>query len=269
MGLLGRLIGWTKRNEVVVEEPRDVPAFPPEGFLVEIQKDYSEAISSSSISKAGEGRVIAEPDMSQNGPAEECVDEDITAELNVAESGTDVQTSEPVEASPPIEIAAASARKRRTKTRLIGFDKSDGRVVDLFDQSTGQPSASGPKFPVGWIVVVDGPGTGECFNLQAGMSQIGRGDDQAIQLDFGDAAISRTNHAAVVYDPETHQFILGHGGKSNIVRLNDKPLISNETLKNGDLIRIGETTLRLAALCNEKFNWANDNNEESTNVEIA
>jgi pSer/pThr/pTyr-binding forkhead associated (FHA) protein len=101
------------------------------------------------------------------------------------------------------------------------------------------------------------------------MAQIGRGDDQTIQLDFGDNAISRSNHAAVVYDPETHQVFLGHGGKSNIVRLNDKPVISNEVLKNGDLIRLGETTLRFVALCDPDFNWAGEDGEEADNVEIA
>ena len=103
------------------------------------------------------------------------------------------------------------------------------------------------------------------------MSQIGRGEDQAVQLDFGDTAISRTNHAAVAYDPETHKFLLGHGGKANIVRLNDKPVISTEPMGNGDTIRLGETTLLFIALCNETFNWSEDNggSEESDDVAIA
>ena len=124
---------------------------------------------------------------------------------------------------------------------------------------------------MGWVVVTDGPGRGESFTLVAGMSQIGRGEDQAIQLDFGDNAISRTNHAAIVYDAENHSFLLGHGGKSNVVRLNDTPVISNEAIKDGDLIRIGETTLRFTQLCDETFNWTdkNDGDEESDDVAIA
>lgn len=165
-------------------------------------------------------------------------------------------------------VLAGPARKSRAKTRLLGFDKSDGRVVDLFANPVDLPS-QGTRFPVGWVVVVKGPGLGESFTLQAGMSQIGRGEDQAISLDFGDTAISRTNHAAIVYDPESFQFFLGHGGKSNIVRLNDKPVISTEVLKNGDLIRLGETTLRFVALCDEAFNWSDDAEAEADNVEIA
>ena len=101
------------------------------------------------------------------------------------------------------------------------------------------------------------------------MSQIGRGEDQAIQLDFGDNAVSRTNHAAIVYDAEKHTFLLGHGGKSNIVRLNDEPVISNEALKDGDMIRIGETTLRFTPLCSPEFNWADDNTDDEENDDVA
>ena len=164
------------------------------------------------------------------------------------------------------------ARARRTKTRLIGFERSDGAVVDLFNDAPATPTvapAKSVRFPVGWIVVVEGPGRGECFTLQSGMSQIGRGEDQAIQLDFGDNSISRTNHAAIVYDPEEKEFLLGHGGKSNIVRLNNKPVITNESIKTGDRIKIGETVLRFVALCDKEFNWAEGGSKEDEDVAIA
>ncbi len=175
-------------------------------------------------------------------------------------------------AAPAAASAAASrspARSRRTKTRLIGFEKSDGDVVDIFSDAPKAVTAKSVKFPVGWLVVVEGPGRGESFSLLAGMSQIGRGEDQAIQLDFGDNSISRSNHAAIVFDPDSKEFLLGHGGKSNIVRLNDKPLISNEPLKTGDTMRIGETVLRFVALCGESFNWTDGAAEEDEDVAIA
>lgn len=174
--------------------------------------------------------------------------------------------------SPALASAAAArsqARSRRTKTRLIGFEKSDGDVVDLFNDAPKVVATQRAKFPVGWIVVAEGPGRGESFALMAGMNPIGRGEDQAIQLDFGDNAISRSNHAAIVYDPDGKEFLLGHGGKSNIVRLNDKPVISNETLKTGDVIRIGETVLRFVALCDKSFNWSDGATGEDEDVAIA
>ncbi len=167
----------------------------------------------------------------------------------------------------------ANKRRRRArpgKTKLIGFDTSDGRVVDLFDEEGAETAQVGRcSFPVGWMIVVSGPGRGQCFALQSGMSQIGRGEDQAVCLDFGDMAISRANHAAVVYDPGTHSFLLGHGGKANIVRLNGTPVVSTSDLSDGDMIEIGETKLQFKALCSNNFNWVEAEDEGDDDVEIA
>jgi len=111
-------------------------------------------------------------------------------------------------------------------------------------------------FPAGWLIVKAGPGKGATFSLSQGVSHIGRGTDQTVALDFGDMAISRQNHAAVAYDGATHQFHVGHGGKSNLVRLNGKPLLSTEPLVDGDEVQIGETTLLLKVLCTPAFNWS-------------
>ncbi|KMW58672.1 hypothetical protein AIOL_003651 [Candidatus Rhodobacter oscarellae] len=147
----------------------------------------------------------------------------------------------------------------RQKTRLLGFGAAAPGEGDIFGNAAPEqatPSNAGVKFPVGWLVVTGGPGAGASFSLQEGAAQIGRGHDQAISLDFGDTAISRENHAAVAYDRELNAFYLGHGGKTNIVRLNNKPVLSTEELASGDEIRIGETTLRFVALCGEGFTWA-------------
>jgi len=150
---------------------------------------------------------------------------------------------------------APAARRRRNQTRVLGFDSQQGEVVSMFDSAPKVQGGGQTKFPVGWMLVVDGPGRGECFALEAGMSQIGRGDDQAIRLDFGDNSISR---------------MMGHGGKKNIVRLNDKPVISNETLNTGDSIKLGETTLHFVAFCTPEFNWTSGSDpKENEDVAIA
>ena len=125
------------------------------------------------------------------------------------------------------------------------------------------------KFPVGWIIVIEGPGRGSCFTLFNGVSQIGRGEEQAVRLNFGDTSISRNNHAAVAYDDEQSKFFLGHGGTSNLVRLNGRPVLSTEELSHGDAIRIGETTLKFIALCGEDFSWKNTDGEDADNGENA
>ena len=111
-------------------------------------------------------------------------------------------------------------------------------------------------FPAGWLVVKAGPGKGASYALTQGVSQIGRGTDQTVSLDYGDMAISRQNHAAIAYDAATHEFHVGHGGKSNLVRLNGRPLLATEPAADGDEIQIGETTLVLKVLCTPDFNWS-------------
>lgn len=194
--------------------------------------------------------------------------EDDGTSSELPQTAPDLPTRAPA-AAPAAEAARSPGRARRTKTRLIGFEKSDGDVVDLFNDSPKAVKTPRVQFPVGWLVVTEGPGRGECFALMSGMSQIGRGEDQAVKLDFGDNSISRSNHAAIVYDPDNKEFLLGHGGKSNIVRLNNKPLISNEPLQSGDVMRIGETVLRFVALCGPTFNWSEGTPGEDEDVAIA
>ena len=156
----------------------------------------------------------------------------------------------------------AGRRTGRVKTRLLGFEHAHSANSDPFDVGKESASSAQEKFPVGWIVVVSGPGRGSSFTLFNGVSQIGRGDDQAIKLDFGDTSISRNNHAAIAYDNEQRAFFLGHGGKANLVRLNNKPVLSTEELSSGDLIRIGETTLRFVGLCGSDFDWESEAREK-------
>ncbi|OYW56107.1 MAG: hypothetical protein B7Z31_10655, partial [Rhodobacterales bacterium 12-65-15] len=150
-------------------------------------------------------------------------------------------------------------RSSRIKTRALGFEQPTA-VVPLFGEGrmeVGKPQADAASGvpahmvmrPIAWVIVARGPGRGAAFALTQGVSQIGRGADQTVALDFGDMAISRQNHAAVRYDSATHRFQIGHGGKSNLVRLNGKPLLATETLADGDEIQIGETTLLLKVLC--------------------
>ena len=146
------------------------------------------------------------------------------------------------------------------KTRLLGFQADELAQKDVFEDEGKDQHSGISHLPVGWIVLIDGPGRGYCFTLHSGVSQIGRGEDQAVRLDFGDTSISRNNHAAVAYDEEQGKFFLGHGGKSNMVRLNGMPVLSTEEMANGDEIRIGETTLKFIALCGESFSWASEGN---------
>ena len=163
----------------------------------------------------------------------------------------DVLTDAGIQVPPPAQ-GRGSSRSGRVKTRLLGFNPEAMGLSNPFEKDENRANDS---FPVGWLVVVDGPGRGASFALHDGVSRIGRGEDQAICLNFGDNSISRENHVSVAYDGEQNAFYIGQSGRSNIVRLNNKPLLSTEQVRGGDHIRVGETTLRLAALCSEDFSW--------------
>lgn len=164
---------------------------------------------------------------------------------------------EPAPEEPPTAITAPRPGRgaRRVRTRMLGFNGAADAAPDPFDTAEAGPAAPKMMHPVGWMVVVAGPGEGHAFAIYNGVSTIGRSSDQSVPLDFGDTSISREKHAAVAYDDETNAFFLGHGGKSNIVRLNNRPVLSTEDLAHGDTVRIGETTLRFVALCGADFAW--------------
>lgn len=166
----------------------------------------------------------------------------------------------------PVSETAASPRpgrgSRRVRTRMLGFDTGDNAAKDVFSKADPSGPAPAQTHPVGWMVVVSGPGVGHWFALFNGVSTIGRAKDQTVGLDFGDTSISREKHAAVAFDDESNAFFLGHGGKSNIVRLNGRPVLSTEDLSHGDVIRIGETGLRFVALCGPEFAWGTPENAD-------
>ena len=147
----------------------------------------------------------------------------------------------------------ADDRPQKPKTRALGHGGGraaggDGAV------SRAQEDDSLPV--VGWLVVYKGPGRGKAVSLVNGMNGIGRGEDQTVQVDFGDESISRDTHAYITYDDEERNFYVSHGGKQNVVRLNGRPVLNSEPLTDGDSIRMGATTMRFCALCGPDFDWS-------------
>lgn len=119
------------------------------------------------------------------------------------------------------------------------------------DVDTSEPVA-------GWVVVVKGPGRGGYRPVYMGMNSVGRSSGQRIRLDFGDDSISREEHAFITYDEKARVYYLQHGGKSNLVRLHNQPVLMPVELKGGALISIGKTILRFVPLCGPEFDWSDE-----------
>ncbi|MEJ6391862.1 FHA domain-containing protein [Gymnodinialimonas sp. 2305UL16-5] len=165
----------------------------------------------------------------------------------------DVSPPPPASVTRPLDAPAPDLPGRdasghaRPKTRIHGY---------IAPEASAAAPAAEVAPTVGWLVVVAGPGRGTSVSLVSGMNSVGRGADCLARVDFGDDTISSEPHAFVTYDHETRLFHLSHGGKTNIVRLNDAPVLSAETLNHGDTIRIGATAMRFVALCGADFDWS-------------
>ena len=113
--------------------------------------------------------------------------------------------------------------------------------------------------PVGWLVIVRGPGKGQVLTLGNGMNVMGRGSDSRVCIDFGDDTIARSNHARLIYEPRQRCYLLNHGDGSNLTYLNGDVVSESVEVKSGAMIEIGETTLRFQALCSTDFDWPDVN----------
>ena len=140
---------------------------------------------------------------------------------------------------------------REGKTRILSpRPRAAGATEDRARQA--DPMADPP---VGWLVVVRGPGKGNVLTLGNGMNAIGRGTSARVRLDFGDANVSRANHARIAYDPRERRWLLSHGDGTNLTYLNGEVVMAAVAIESGAHIQIGETTLRFQALCSQEFDW--------------
>ena len=125
------------------------------------------------------------------------------------------------------------------------------------DGGSDKPILRGPMDdpPVGWLVIVDGPGSGHVLTLGVGVNCIGRDQTERVTLDYGDSMISRTNHGAVTYDPRGGKFYVQPGGGTNLMYVNDEPVLAPRALERLSHLQMGKTVLRFVPLCDDGFSW--------------
>ena len=209
------------------------------------------------VKRDSEGNIIDQPTRHESGP-----DNDRPTD----HKPTDYKPAPPPGDSPyDAKTILAGTVKRETQEQANRGDEARTRVYrpqrDNVDTPVRPaPSAAGPPHamedpPVGWLVVVAGPGQGNVLSLGNGANSIGRDDTERLQLNFGDDMISRTNHTTVTYDPRGRQFYIQHGGGTNLTYINDQPVLAPQELQANTNILVGNTTLRFVPLCGAQFNW--------------
>ena len=110
--------------------------------------------------------------------------------------------------------------------------------------------------PVGWLVVVRGPGQGKVVTLGNGANTIGRASSERVCLDFGDTLISHKKHTLITYDPKGRKFYIQQGDGTNLTYIADTPVLAPTELDGFSSIQMGETVLLFVPLCGERFDWA-------------
>jgi hypothetical protein len=108
--------------------------------------------------------------------------------------------------------------------------------------------------PVGWLVVIDGPGKGQGFRIRAGSNRIGRDEGMEIAL-ISDAAVSRQGHAIVDFDANSNRFVAKAGEGRELCYLNGGPVAAPAGLNRFDRLRVGKTTLLFVPLVSDRFQW--------------
>ncbi len=168
--------------------------------------------------------------------------------------------------APPASDPAGAGSPFEAPTRKVGTARRTEAVEErtrLLRPGSG-PADAGAGIPeedpmadppVGWLVVIDGPGRGRVRPLGYGVNTLGRGEGSRVRLDFGDDRISREGHATVTYDPRGRKYYLQHGGGKNLTYLGGEPVLAPTALEAMRDISIGGTTLRFVPLCGPEFDW--------------
>lgn len=111
----------------------------------------------------------------------------------------------------------------------------------------------GTRLLAGWLVGIKGWSKGRDYRLYYGWNRIGRGADMDVMVSE-DRKISSTMHAAVVFDDKKAKTYLVNG-QGSLTYLNDRLLAETEVLRDGDVVRMGDSQFIFVEFCKEGRKW--------------
>jgi hypothetical protein len=106
---------------------------------------------------------------------------------------------------------------------------------------------------VGWLVCVEGVEKGRDYRLHSEKNWIGR--SESMDIIIKDPAISRENHAAVVYDPRKETFDIRPGEVRGMVYVNGEEAAKSLNLSPYDRIELGDSKFLFIPFVGGDFNW--------------
>lgn len=108
---------------------------------------------------------------------------------------------------------------------------------------------------VGWLVCIEGTMLGESFVLREGDNYIGRAANMDIALIY-EPTVSREKHAIITYDSSHNSCVLFSPEHCDQTFCNNKKVKTKKTLKNRDIISLGDCSFYYIAFCNATFRWS-------------
>jgi len=172
-------------------------------------------------------------------------------------SGSEIRRREvPTDYDAPTVVRRPGATSETTRATRVSDDEPTrlAGAVPAVRHKTG--ASAGPV--AGWLVIVEGPGTGQDLRIGLGRNELGRSRENRIALPFGDARVSRRCHLWVNYDPRNRVFSVAPGTGTNLAYLNGTAIEERLLLTDGADIEVGKTRLRFVAFCGDSFAWPDD-----------
>ena len=157
-----------------------------------------------------------------------------------------------------VRVGEAKQPRGAARTVVVGAGAREGTVVNA--GAAADDPMQDP--PVGWVVIVRGPGRGVVATLGSGRNPVGRGAESRIRLDYGDTTISR-EHTVIVYEPKQRNFHLLPGDGRNLTYVDEEPVLQPRELAGLEQLQVGDTVLRFVPLCGDGFSWDEEEAGES------
>ncbi len=153
---------------------------------------------------------------------------------------------------PYCDITVEQSPKKVEAPKMVNKSDDIEKTMPYWDEYEGEEPV------VGWLVCIEGTSKGADYKIRTEKNFIGRSPEMHIQIS-GDNAISRRNHAIIIYDPKNRNFILKSGDASGLVYLNNEAVYSSSELAAYDVIEMGRSKFIFIPLCGIHFEWENDN----------
>ncbi len=227
-------------------------------------------------------KAAASPAKAADSGPDDLIDEDKTIVIDLT-SDEQVDPDEvrlQLDDAPSPVPASGTASQRQPEVRTAPAEPGDGDDTEVW--TGGSPEEPGPvetpwqaaaggstaldasssaedeksrRLIVGWLVVTSEQGRNMSYPVRLGRNKLGRGSGNTIDVQVGDAAISKDNHITLAADPKTQRFFAVPGDSTNLAYVNDEPLLGPQEITDKAVLQVGETVFVFLQFAGNYVAW--------------